>query len=279
LILAPSSSIVALNQNLEEHRMYLSLAAVVVLTVVGGAWLLQRLPAAWRSPLAQTAAAVLVLGLAAGLTAQTINRNHDYRSRVALWQQNIQDRPASNAAHLNLHMNLGMRRFLEGKFDEAIAQYRAGLALEPKHAPAWYNLGCALAAQRKFDDAAVHLRKAVALAPHNYRALTNLGAVLIDQGKPQEAVPHLRRALEISPDFAKAHYNLANAFVQQGKYADAIKHYQQAVRLKSDYWQAHLMLGEVYLQQGRLPPAIHHLQRAAPRSAQARQLLLQARGY
>jgi tetratricopeptide (TPR) repeat protein len=280
LILAPSSSFVALNQNLEEHRMYLSLAAVLVLTVMAGAWLLQRLPVTARSPFARGAAGVLVLALAAGLTAQTINRNHDYRSPMALWRQNIEHRPTSLSAHLNLHMSLGMKLFQEGKLDEAIAEYRAALVHKPKHAPAWYNLGCALAAQRKFADAAADLRKAIALSPHDFKAYTNLGAVLVDQEKPQEAVPQLRRALEIAPDFAKAHFNLANAFVQQGKLADAIAHYQQALRLKSDYWQAHLMLGQVYHQLGRQSPAIHHLQQAEQLgSVQARQLLRQLGSY
>jgi tetratricopeptide (TPR) repeat protein len=302
LILAPSSSIVALNQNLEEHRMYLSLAAVVLLTVVAGAWLLQRLPAVWRSPLARQAAGAAVLALAAGLTAQTVNRNDDYRTQVALWQQNIEDRPTSTVAHLSLGLNL----FREGKVDEAIAQYRAGLAHNPKHSPTWCALGNAyasrgefhesvayyrqslkadsdwhaphlglanaLAMEHRWEEATSHYLRAVSIDPASWDGYYDFAVALEAQGKFEKAIVNYRRSLEINPQNWSAQYKVGHLLAQEGLFVEAVIYFRQALRINPRHAGTHVALGATLQELGQYAEASSHFRQAIaidPRNADA----------
>ncbi|MCY2930172.1 MAG: hypothetical protein NTV86_11890 [Planctomycetota bacterium] len=80
-ILAPSSSLAPLPQQVAaEKRMYLPLAAVVTLVVLGGWAIWQRLA---RQEL--TAVPILLaVALAAALGARTVARNADYRTAEAV---------------------------------------------------------------------------------------------------------------------------------------------------------------------------------------------------
>jgi len=302
LILAPSSSFVALNQNLEEHRMYLSLAAVVVLTVAAGAWLLERLPGASRSLLAQTAAAALVLALAAGLTAQTINRNRDYRSQVALWRQNIEHRPTSTVAHLSLGLNL----FREGKVDEAIAQYRAGIAHNPKHSSTWCALGNAyasrgefhesiayyrqslkfdsdwdaphlglanaLATEHRWEEAASHYLRTVSINPQSWDGYYDFAVALEAQGKLQKALDNYRRSLKINPQNWSAQYKVGHLLAQQGDFSEAVAHFRLALRINPRHAGTHVALGATLQELGLFDEASNHFRQAVaidPRNADA----------
>ena len=78
VILAPTSSVVGgTRQMLAEHRMYLSLAAVVVLVVLGAHTWLGRRAGWWFA------------ALAVALGTTTIRRNHDYRSELALYTDTV----------------------------------------------------------------------------------------------------------------------------------------------------------------------------------------------
>ena len=128
LVLAPTTTILPLaSQTTAEKRMYLPLAAVVTLVVLGGGAAWRRLAsgrgAGWprRAPFLAVALATAVLG---GLT---IRRNHDYRSGVAIWSDTVAKRPDNARAHYNLGRELALRRDAAG----ALAQFDRSLALDP----------------------------------------------------------------------------------------------------------------------------------------------------
>jgi tetratricopeptide (TPR) repeat protein len=258
LILAPSSSFVALNQNLEEHRMYLSLAAVVVLTVMAGAWLLQRLPATAHSPFARAAAGVLVLALAAGLTAQTINRNRDYRSRVALWRQNIEHRPTSYVAHINL----GMALAVEGNFDEAADSFREAIIIDPNWDVIHLRLANALSKQHRWQEAVRHYRRALSMRPYNWEASYRLAEALEAQGKAEEAIENYRDSLLLNRRNWAAHYKAGNLLAEQGRSAEAAEHFRQALRANPRDARTHIALGVTLQQLGQYAEAVGHFRRA-----------------
>jgi hypothetical protein len=90
-ILAPSSSVMPVStQTMAEHRMYLPLAAVITLGVLG---LYAKI-----GPRSLVAFAVAAVGLG-WLTTQ---RNKDYRSEQAIWSDTVAKRPKNERAHSNL---------------------------------------------------------------------------------------------------------------------------------------------------------------------------------
>jgi tetratricopeptide (TPR) repeat protein len=98
VILAPSSSIIPIRDAAYEHRMYLPLAAVIVL-VVSAAY---RFLPVLRSKAALAPVAVLAL-LLAGLTA---NRNLEYASRLSIWEDTLNKRPENDRALVNVAIQL-----------------------------------------------------------------------------------------------------------------------------------------------------------------------------
>ena len=144
LLLAPTSSFLPINTEVgAERRMYLPLAAVSVLCVMGVCvaversyrWLTtKRLSsveqARWMIPVVSCGLLSLI---ALPLAARTVTRNDDYRSPVRLWTQAVHKRPDNHRAWGNLALEwqqfdaaTGARVFqavLERWPDDAIAQY------------------------------------------------------------------------------------------------------------------------------------------------------------
>ncbi len=147
-ILAPSSSVVPLaKQTLAEHRMYLPLAAVVLLVVLGldAAGLRARRTALLAAPL-------LVL---------TLLRNADYVNGVTIWEQSVARYPDNPRAHINL----GTAYVNAGQLPRAVDQFQAAIRLDPTIPEARNNLGVAENQLGQTAAAAAAFREALRLSP------------------------------------------------------------------------------------------------------------------
>lgn len=266
-ILAPSSSIVPLHSEwAAEKRMYLPLASVVLLTVIGAYRLGMRwrdrptTPASRRNAgvrlaylgIALAGAAVVALGLV------SVRRNEDYRSDLAIWQDTVDKCPRNPRAHNNLGVALAARK----ETDAAIAQYETAFGIEPDYAMAHNNLGLALAERGQIDAAVAQYERAVEIEPGYAEAYNNLGIAMAAQGRPGKAVVQYEKAIEIRPDYAAAHNNLGRALLGMGEIAAAIGHFERALELKHDYADAHYNLGNALAGSGKLDSAIAHYERA-----------------
>ena len=284
VILAPSSSFVPLvTQTIAEHRMYLPLAAIVALLVVG---VQRRLGA-----LAPWLAAVVALAFAAA----TVARNHDYRDAIAIWSDNVTTHPEVARGHNNLawalqqqgrsadanahfaraialepgyihaHYSWGVALLDQGRAADAVAQFEAAVQLAPTHADAQLNLGNALMQVARAADAIPHYEAALRLAP-GADAHYDLGVALMDVGRGDEAAVHFSAALEENPTLAEALYRLARLAERAGDLAAAERGYEETLRLSPNHAGAHGKLGLLLARAERLPAAAEHL-RAAVRLA------------
>ena len=263
LILAPTSSVVPIAaQSVSEHRMYLPLAPLLALIVVGG-WLMWTSRAPTRAP---AFAAVIVIG---AMIATTNARNHDYRTEIALWENCVARRPANHRGQTNLGLMLAQ----EGRIDESIACYRKALDLNPGYALANANLGYALMEKGRLDEAIVHFEKGIAADPNVASAHSNFGLALVQTGRLDEAIAQCESAIALQPDYAKAHTNLGLALAKKGRLDEAIAHYEKSVELEPGNDKAHSNLAGALAQQGREKDAIPHYVRAIeiqPTNAKAR---------
>jgi len=246
LILAPSSSVVPLDSPAYEHRMYLPLAAVVVLVVLG----IHRL-------IGKRSMAAFVL-LAIGLGFLTWRRNQDYRSELTIWQDTVLKRPDNPRAYANL----GLALVHIGRVQDAIGFYEQALHLKPDSTEARYNLEVALARTSKPEDAIGHYEQALHLKPDSADAHSNLGLALAQAGKPQEAIGYFEQAIQLNADDADAYNNLAVALIQVGKTAEAVDRWKRALQLKPDDAEMQCNLANALLTLGDLPQAIKHWQQA-----------------
>jgi len=250
LILAPTSSFLpTIGEVAAERRMYLPLAAVVTITVIGAFEIGKRVLDKRRGVALGCVAAASVVVL---LTFLTIRRNQDYRSDVIIWQDAVQKRPENARAH----NNLGVVLMGQGRLQEAIGQCKQALRIKPDYDNAHNNLGIALFEQGNIPGAIDHYEQALRVNPDFAEAHNNLGLALMRQGRGPEAIGHFEQALRIEPDYVEAHNNLGVALMRQGRVPEAIGHYEQALRIKPDYAEAHTNLGIALAHQGRLPEAI-----------------------
>jgi tetratricopeptide (TPR) repeat protein len=246
VILSPTSSFVPIADVAAEHRMYLSLAAVVVLVVL----------AIFRAGRSIGTAVGGVAALALGVA--TYQRNLDYRSEVAIWQDTVNKCPGNPRAHYNY----GVALENVARLAEAIPHYQEALRIKPDYAEAYNNLGNVQLQAGKLPDATKNLQQAVRFNPNLAEAHYNLGNALAQSGKFPEAIGHYEQALRIKPGYAEVHNNWGIVLSQAGKLQEARAHYEAALRIKPHLPEAHNNLGYDLQQTGHLREAIAHYEEA-----------------
>ena len=261
VILMPSSSVVPLAQLAFEHRMYLSLAAVVTAVVVGGylagKGLVQGGRLRGRAVL--VGEVCLVTSCAVLLGYLTVKRNEAYRSPLSMWQDTVTKAPSNPSAR----NNLGYLLTSVGRLTEALEHYREAVRLKPDHAIAHNNLANALADSQRLPEAIEHYEKAVRLKPDYAKAHNNLANSLTKVGRPSEAVEHYQAVLRTQPNDPLAHSNLAGVLMNLGSLAEAVEHYQQALKLDPQSAETRNNLAVALLKSDRLPEAIDQFQQAS----------------
>ncbi|MFQ5490284.1 MAG: tetratricopeptide repeat protein [Phycisphaerae bacterium] len=255
LILAPTSSIVPIRDLAYEHRMYLPLASVVAVTVVGARWVLARMDLGlFARP---TAVALLAL-VTVALGARTVARNRDYHSLEGMWAGIVTQRPNNPRAHYNYAHELAD----QGEIDRGIEHYRRALEISPNLLMAHNNLGRILSQRGQSSEALHHFREALRVREDFAPAQHNLARELALAGRANQAIPHYERALELNPNDAEGHHNYAHALQTVGRLAEAEQHYRQAIQLKPAFTLAYINLGHLLTQQGKLADAVQQFQQA-----------------
>jgi tetratricopeptide (TPR) repeat protein len=222
-ILSVTSSFIPYTDLAFEHRMYLPLAAVLAIVVLGSYAAGQRLlmltvPDEQRLRLSRSLGFALVAVALTLLVLQTLRRNVDYRSQVVLWTDAVSKRPENDRAHTNLG------KFLKdaGRLDEALMHYQIAYKYNPTYVVNLYNLG----------------------------------NTLIDLGRVEEGKAYLEESLRVNPDFLATHYVMGNLMASEGKYEQAARHFERVVRSDSSNPGAFFYLAQSLEKLGRVREAI-----------------------
>jgi len=122
-------------------------------------------------------------------------------------------------------------------FDMAgsISEFQRAMALNPNYPTAhqWYGRH-PLTALGRFDEAIAESKRAIELDPLSPVINTDFGATLINARRYDEAITQLRKTLEIDPTFHYAHYTLGIALQLKGDVPGAISEYTKAQQLSDD---------------------------------------------
>jgi len=228
-ILAPVSSVIpVLGQPTAEHRVYLSLAAVITVVVLALHALLGRL-------------SLVICGLLAlGCGWLTVHRNEDYRTTAVLWADTVAKCPLNARAHLNHGSAISATNTRD-----AVAEYRKAIALDPDYAEPHLALGMYCARDPAQHSLAIaEYQAAVRIRPTLAGTHVALGNLYFKQpGQFPRAVAEYRAALRLDPDAAEVHHNLANALKRlPAGHDEAIREYQTALRLNPNLPEVHFEL-------------------------------------
>ena len=158
------------------------------------------------------------------------------------------------------HTALGLL-LCNGDLDMAgsISEFQRAIALNPNYATAhhWYGNGPLLALGR-FEEAIAEGKRAIELDPLSPIINADLGQNLYGARRYDEAIAQLRKTLEIDPTFYYAHYNLGMALQRKGDVPAAIAEYTKAQQLSDDLF-VQVLLAAAKAQSGDKDAAIQML--------------------
>ena len=100
----------------------------------------------------------------------------------------------------------------------------------------YFDKGTAYLNKGMLDEAIAEYKKAIEINPndamaHNNLGLAYLGLVYLDIGMYDKAIAEFKKAIKVSPEYADADNNLAVAYYYKGEYSLAIKHCDRAIDL------------------------------------------------
>ncbi len=274
VILAPTSSLMPVHELAFEHRMYLSLAPVILLAVLAGYAAIGR----WRRLTRFQRAAVQgvsVVCLAVALSLTTYARNGLYANYIDIWRDTVTKAPQNWEGHYSLgtgllkahryqeaipeferaitiveslpavnnrwrwaesHSNLGVSLVCVGRQSEALAHYERAIEIQPNCTAAYLNLGNLLRDSAP-EKAQRCIEKAIELEPQNPKGYNNLAAILLDTD-PQRAYGCCLKSLELEPRNPAAHTNLGIFHAKRGDVSSAVAQFNAALDIDPDFTDA-----------------------------------------
>ncbi len=144
--------------------------------------------------------------------------------------------------------NYGVVLARVGRRNDAIAQYRAALELDPRYAEARFNLANALADSPDDTGEAIRQYMAVFEIDSNHaKAHCNLGSILANvPGRLPDAIKHLEHAVAIAPNLVEARFSLGSALSHlPARRNDAVNHLQETLRLAPSLQPAQKLLDQL----------------------------------
>ena len=257
--LAPTSSAIPIATEVgAERRMYLPLAAVVVLVVAGtyaGAVAASRKK--WTARQWTAAAATGLAVVAALLGLRTAGRNREYSSVLVLAQTTVERYP-----HGRSYFFLGSELLREGRRDEGLHYLERSAVDFPG---ARFAIGLTYLEQQRLDAGIEQLEEYLRLLPTHINvphARDMLARAYLEQGKLDRAAHHYTERLKLAPiDFGPLE-RLGDIAVRQNKLPEAIARYQAFLLQTPGSTSAHNSLGAALATSGRMPEAVQSFQRA-----------------
>jgi tetratricopeptide (TPR) repeat protein len=169
-------------------------------------------------------------------------------------QQLATDAPSSYQAHELLAESLEM----QGKWDEAAAEYRAILKTHPQLPGIHFRLGRLLLSKPNpepsaAEEAKKEMEQELAIDPGNAGAEYVLGELARQNQQWDEAIAHFAKAAKLDMNFSDAYLGLGASLIQQKRFSDAISPLETAVKLEPQNPNAHYSLAMAYSRAGRKP--------------------------
>jgi len=175
------------------------------------------------------------------LMAGHLARTGKAEEAVAEFQAILADDPRNLPAYIELaRSEVGLHRYLEGA-----NQLKAALALDPHNVEAEELLGDIWLAVGDRGRAAAEFQRLLAFAPHDYEAHFGLGLIAARRGQSAEAAAHFRAALAASPRSAEAHYQLGLILEDQNQKQEALRELQTALDINPHFAEARLELNRL----------------------------------
>jgi tetratricopeptide (TPR) repeat protein len=155
------------------------------------------------------------------LSAEVFETQGKYAEAVAEYRKAIEKNPKAVDLHYRLGRALLLQSHDPSNLEQARKEFEAELSLNPSDAVAEYQVAQVLTAEQKKPEAAAHFERAAELRPDFPEALIAVAKLRSDAKRYADAIALLERAVKLQPRNETAHYNLMLAYRNAGKPADA----------------------------------------------------------
>ncbi len=172
----------------------------------------------------------------------------------------------------------GNALFEQGKFADAVVEYRNALKADPKFGEARFKLAEALVRTGDARRAGQEYIRASDLLPDNAEAQIKAGSLLLFAGRFQDARSRAEKALQADPTSVEAQILLGNATAGLKDVDGALAEMEEAVALAPSDARAYTALGAVQLAKGQADEAEKTFRKAVevnPKAIGARLALAQ----
>lgn len=148
---------------------------------------------------------------------------------------------------------------VQSRYDEAIAEYRKAISLNPQAPDLHFRLGRAILLAGHNPDSLANARVAfqdeLKLNPEDGACEFQLGQIAQVAGDKADAKGHFEKALQLAPQFAQALIALGKMETQDMEYDKAIALLQKAIALQPANETAHYALQMAYRDAGQTDKA------------------------
>ena len=180
----------------------------------------------------------------------------------------IPEKPTSE--EIDKYITLGDNYFKEGKFDEAITEYKKALEIKPRD-DILNKLGQAhqqkrLAGKSEEQPAKIDTFKSKKTLDEmpglereqdlSIEELYDRGISYYDKGMIDKAIEEFKEVLELDPDDIETHYHLGNAYADKEIFDEAISIYKKVIEKNPEFIDAYLSLSTLYLDMDMVDEAI-----------------------
>lgn len=142
-----------------------------------------------------------------------------------------------------LHGQNGVGLLDEGKPDEAIAELQKSVRQRPDFAAAHAALARAYITKHDFENAAAEMKRVIALNPRSEDAYYRLGLIYLEQKLPSKAQDIFAQLLRVDPNSADGHAGRAAALSDQHRDLEALEEYKRVAALDSGYQGVYYNMG------------------------------------
>jgi protein O-mannosyl-transferase len=217
LVMAPTSSILPIQDALAERRMYFGVLALLLIVVDG----LSRLH------MERKALAIGAAALALAATVATHARAEAWSDAELLWK----DAVAKNPGAWRPHSQLAFAYFSQQRYDLAVAEYEKAAAIHPADADLLLDWGLAYDGLNRTADALMKLQQSAVLKP-NAHVLSQIGMINGKAGNWREALIALAAAERLDPKYADTFVYRGVVYFKTGQLLNAAQEFQHALQLE-----------------------------------------------
>lgn len=141
---------------------------------------------------------------------------------------------ALDPSYADAHNNLGRVFYLQGRLDEAVAEYKLAIDQQPRNTIYLANIAIVYAELGQFDLASVNYENALRYEPVDTKLLNNYSYVLLLAGDFVKAKQMAEQGLRIEPDSPYLHKNLGRVYLETEAYEAAIEQLKLATELNGE---------------------------------------------